>query len=301
MDQLILWFNIMSFTLLFGAFGSTYVVYGRSNPPWLRSYLLYMATYALFVLFLTYHFFSVVYLPHPYPVLDSIAVYLSFAIALLLLCIVPRFIFSIIQQRAARWQLGLYVAMPVIFFLIFIAALFGNRQVSEGIGTIFFNGYMGLVTLYGLIRIRSSRSKVSPDLVVPFLYFSCIFYGVIVIQAIVLLFSSPSISTVRINILTSGLICFLWGAMTLSSLAQKIFKQDSQSNDPLPDEFLKKFNITAREREIIILLLQGESNRDIGEKLFVSPRTVETHIYNIYRKCSVKNKLGLANLISNLR
>ncbi|MCK5198311.1 MAG: helix-turn-helix transcriptional regulator, partial [Spirochaetales bacterium] len=96
-----------------------------------------------------------------------------------------------------------------------------------------------------------------------------------------------------------GIICFLWGAITLGYLVQKIFRQDVPDKDSLSAEFLAQFGITVREREIITLLLQGKSNRDIGEKLFVSPRTVEAHIYNIYRKCSVKNKLELSNLISN--
>ncbi len=48
MEQLILWFNMMAFTLMFGSFGATYVVYGRYRVRWLRSYLLYLASYAFF-------------------------------------------------------------------------------------------------------------------------------------------------------------------------------------------------------------------------------------------------------------
>ena len=167
------------------------------------------------------------------------------------------------------------------------------------IGNILFNGYLGMITLYGLLRVRSFRISVSLGVVVPFLYLSSAFYFAMVIMAVVLFFIQPSILTARINIFTGGLICFLWGAITLSYLAKKIFRQNAPTKNLLPAQFLEQFRITAREKEIISLLLLGNNNREIGEKLFISPRTVEAHIYNIYRKCSVKNKLELVNLISH--
>lgn len=290
---------MMAFTLMFGSFGATYVVYGRYKPPWLRSYLLYMACYAFYVLLLTYHFFSLVYLTHPLPVLDSIAVYTRLIISLLLFFIIPRFILSIIPQKAVRWQLGLHIVMTVVIFSMIIVSLIVSNMFLSIISSILFNGYFGMITLYGLLRIRSSRTRVSLGVVVPFLYISFIFYLVLVVLNFVFSSIPPSIVTVRINIVAGGIICFLWGAITLGYLVQRIFRQNVPDKDFLSVEFLEQFSITAREREIITLLLQGKSNRDIGEKLFVSPRTVEAHIYNIYRKCSVKNKLELANRISN--
>jgi DNA-binding NarL/FixJ family response regulator len=42
--------------------------------------------------------------------------------------------------------------------------------------------------------------------------------------------------------------------------------------------------LTGREREILALIAQGHSNRAIGERLFLSPKTVETHIGAIFAK-----------------
>ena len=299
MEQLILWFNMMTFTLMFGSFGATYMVYGRYRVRWLRSYLLYLASYAFFVLLITYHFFSLVYLPHPLPVLDSIVVYTRLVVSLLLFFVVPRFILDIIPQKAERWQMGLHMVMTVVIFSMIIVTLFRSHKLLSVIGSILFNGYLGMITLYALLRIRSSRTRASLGVVVPFLYFSFAFYAILVVLNFMLFPMPPSILTVRINIVTGGLICFFWGAITLGYLVQRIFRQDAPGKNSLPVEFLEQFSITTREREIITLLLQGKSNREIGEKFFVSSRTVEAHIYNIYRKCSVKNKLELANLISN--
>jgi ATP/maltotriose-dependent transcriptional regulator MalT len=48
--------------------------------------------------------------------------------------------------------------------------------------------------------------------------------------------------------------------------------------------------LTAREREVLELIAEGRSNREIGERLFISQRTVERHIANIYLKIDVHNK-----------
>ena len=60
----------------------------------------------------------------------------------------------------------------------------------------------------------------------------------------------------------------------------KLFKQ--------PDEDIEQ--LTNREHEILNLVAQGLSNREIAEQLFVSRYTVESHIKHIYRKLSVSKR-----------
>ena len=60
--------------------------------------------------------------------------------------------------------------------------------------------------------------------------------------------------------------------------------------------FKKDFAVTDREQEIIILLVKGYSYNEIGKNLFISYQTVKTHVYNIYKKIDVKNKIELMNL-----
>ena len=49
--------------------------------------------------------------------------------------------------------------------------------------------------------------------------------------------------------------------------------------------------LTRRETEILALICVGKSNDEIGEQLFISTNTVKTHIYNIYRKIGVPNRM----------
>ncbi len=48
--------------------------------------------------------------------------------------------------------------------------------------------------------------------------------------------------------------------------------------------------ISKREREIMELILQGKSNKEIEELLFISYNTVKNHIYNIYQKLGVNSR-----------
>ncbi|MCK5153602.1 MAG: helix-turn-helix transcriptional regulator [Spirochaetales bacterium] len=63
-------------------------------------------------------------------------------------------------------------------------------------------------------------------------------------------------------------------------------------------EQLKRYNITARESQVIKLLLSGKSNCEIEEILFISSHTVKNHIYNIYKKMSVKTRYELISLLT---
>ena len=56
-------------------------------------------------------------------------------------------------------------------------------------------------------------------------------------------------------------------------------------------------DLTARELEIVNLIKQGLSSKEIGEHLKVSAKTVEVHRYNILKKLNLKNTAALVNFV----
>ena len=58
----------------------------------------------------------------------------------------------------------------------------------------------------------------------------------------------------------------------------------------LNEDRLKVLGITKRELEILELIAQGMSNREIAEKLFVSENTVKTHSSHLFDKLSAKRR-----------
>ncbi|TDF39813.1 response regulator transcription factor [Alteromonadaceae bacterium M269] len=61
---------------------------------------------------------------------------------------------------------------------------------------------------------------------------------------------------------------------------------DNGSGSSLP-------NLTKREKTIIDLVSSGAQNKEIADQLNISPNTVKTHIYSIFRKTSSRNRIEL--------
>ena len=74
-------------------------------------------------------------------------------------------------------------------------------------------------------------------------------------------------------------------------VTEKLVEQYRQSkNCALLD---RHETLTTREREVFYLVAQGLSNAEIADKLFISPRTVETHRANLMRKLDLRSHMEL--------
>jgi two-component system nitrate/nitrite response regulator NarL len=103
----------------------------------------------------------------------------------------------------------------------------------------------------------------------------------------------------------SGYILKNTGKEELINALQKISSGGMFFSDEISAEMMKSFSernlkkeeekdhFTEREKEIIQLIAKEYSNAQIGEKLFISERTVETHRKNIFRKANTKTAIGL--------
>ena len=75
-------------------------------------------------------------------------------------------------------------------------------------------------------------------------------------------------------------------------LFSKLFKKEKSTKTDL------KSTLTKQEQNILKLLLQDKSNKDIADALFVSLSTVKTHVNNVYRKLNVQTRDEVKNLFN---
>ncbi|MFJ5899362.1 AAA family ATPase [Streptomyces sp. NPDC093064] len=68
---------------------------------------------------------------------------------------------------------------------------------------------------------------------------------------------------------------------------------------PTPDTPGLLEQLTAQQRQIVQLAARGLSNREIGEQLFLSPRTVGSHLYNVYPKLGISRRQQLRDLLQD--
>ncbi|HEY3291105.1 MAG TPA: response regulator transcription factor [Anaerolineae bacterium] len=77
------------------------------------------------------------------------------------------------------------------------------------------------------------------------------------------------------------------------SLASKLLT-DYVRQDPLLQRQGQHEQITAREQEVLNMIAQGLSNREIAEQMVLSLSTVQTHYYHLLQKLGLHNRVGLA-------
>jgi DNA-binding response OmpR family regulator len=88
----------------------------------------------------------------------------------------------------------------------------------------------------------------------------------------------------------------------LGSIGQDehLFRLTSQTTASDSERLRQHFALTARESEVLAWIAKGKSNRDIGEILGLSARTVNKHLEQIYVKLGVENRASAAVKAANL-
>ena len=85
------------------------------------------------------------------------------------------------------------------------------------------------------------------------------------------------------------------GGNVLSARAMRaLFEDEGGSSDDDDDAPKRPENLTKRELDILALLSEGRSNRDISRHLFLSEKTVKAHLAAVFRKLGVTNRTQAA-------
>ena len=77
------------------------------------------------------------------------------------------------------------------------------------------------------------------------------------------------------------------------TLGKLIFQLSSHNKESLDPQRKKISSLTERERQVIALIVEGLKNKQIAERLFISPTTVTHHLSSIYSKLGVSDRLEL--------
>jgi DNA-binding NarL/FixJ family response regulator len=92
--------------------------------------------------------------------------------------------------------------------------------------------------------------------------------------------------------LTEAIELVMQGQLFLSDEAASTVRKNEDSKIPI---------LTRREKEVLTLIAGGLTNHQIGEKLFISTTTVDTHRKNLLSKFEVKNTATLIRLAAQFQ
>ena len=297
MDQFILWFNMLTFTLMVASAGLVYLVYLRSPHAWLRSFIIYTGTHAFWLLFGTYVFFQAVFLPAPIDSLTLIFAYVRVAVSFVVLLSGSLFFLILADDRVGRIGTVVMVASAsVVGLLIGLSLGFDLVWAGTAASTVFYAYFAGL-SIYALVKVLKETGARRRMLF--FVVYSVASHSVIAVLTVFFVFVPPDPSRgMLVSALSTGLFCAIWGLLMVITASRWVSMGLISSQEELPPAFIEDYKISRREVEIVEVIREGLTSRQIGERLFISQRTVEAHIHNIYRKCDVINRVELINKIS---
>lgn len=159
--------------------------------------------------------------------------------------------------------------------------------------------YLAILAYVVIIGVSSlNRDRTRRELI---LFVSLIFFGVIGLiesfggvlmgeeHRVILIGAGaepPLFSTIP-YLVFGGVMTYYFGAYLLS---------ETRPPTPIRQSFAELFSLSPREQEVLQLLNEGYSNREIAEKLYVSLATIKTHAHNIYEKTGVSSRFELFHL-----
>jgi DNA-binding CsgD family transcriptional regulator len=192
-------------------------------------------------------------------------------------------------RKKAYCGLGFLYAGSVVFEL----ALSGNdasRILGSWVGLPLLFGTMAWCMLLGGRRLGMLGNRTLENALKVFFAMALVGFPIAILQYIHPKSYMP-------HYLENPLMFF---AVSLLSLifAVRYFDQPAfLERGSVTDAFRSRFSITDRESDVVKALIEGLSNNQIAERLFLSPRTIESHLYNIFQKTNVKNRIQLVNLL----
>jgi DNA-binding CsgD family transcriptional regulator len=205
---------------------------------------------------------------------------------------------------AARLFAGLVVAKSIANMVVIAASGSGNEAAQALGGTTAWNLGGHVLTVFAMatfgFTIRGALNPQEPPTLRPLIraYGLCAiaFAPIGMIEYAVQsagLAGLPSISLDHFFYLA-------WNLVSMSA-AVRLIRPGGEATpllQSIPHERARALGLSAREAEMALMIARGLANKEIAAELGISPATVRTHIYNLYRKTNARSRVELLNRLA---
>ncbi|MBN2279917.1 MAG: helix-turn-helix transcriptional regulator [Candidatus Marinimicrobia bacterium] len=229
--------------------------------------------------------------------------YLTFLIIPLLMLFViwnfQRVMLGLVDQKISSKSMPFFYVLSGIFVLVESGLiLFHNQlplllQVLPMLSVQIFFYVLIFKTLIFFKRKLNVKPPEPADNWLQSIFYSELSYFLIILT--VTLFNLTAVIKINLFMMLTS-----FAAMIINPLLMFLFVKyhNEKFNDAVSrfEKLCTQFAVTDREKEILSLVCQGKTNKEIGEILFLSPLTVRDHLSNIFRKVGVSNRTKLATL-----
>lgn len=304
MKDLILWFTGISITIGCASIISSILLYFKYRCSWMLYYLLYAGIVIVTCVLHQFSYFYTILVPK-YFFIESVLPYVYFVFILVQGIVVPFFLLTLIENKVTFFKkiiiffnvillCAVNVAYTIVYFILgtdHILTIIFYYCVT--VSYYFYSFVFIFFIIYSLVKWKHITAKHSKRGMIFYLLSTALYIPTVFLSRIV-----PIPDDIQfIGYIYFPLYVFIWFASVLFVNLRVMNSKSGISNTALPEPFINEYSITRREAEIILCLLDGLSSKNIADSLFISVKTVNTHIYNIFSKCHISNRMQLASII----
>lgn len=289
------------------------VAYHKTKEQLVRSYLTFHLAFSLAVfvrMLLVYSPTS--RFPFPTYIMIVLTYIEGFIAPFLLMLTLPIFVHCLFAIPNARRRNGVFFGIAMIFYSLGHFFEFALKDESlTHIRQVINDAALFLILLYsivvGLKYVGSIHETTRKTLARKMVMMLGIAVPVMLYDTFVQMFPPlhPLLYMAMALFVSHYMITHSLQPVQTDSLAPSEKTLEETSETPLTlvpdDEVFQHYNISPREQELIPLVLQGYTNQQIGETLYISLSTVKTHLRSIYSKFDVKNRYELIAFLQNMK
>ncbi len=295
-SQAVFWFSVLCMAATAAAMMLLLISTAGRRPPWMKYFLIHIGAYTFWLLGHTFLFFNVEFLPDSPGGVAFFAGTVHMIVSLTILLSYPPFIFMVMGSENRTRPRVLALASSAVLVLFLFTTYFFTLPALSLVLNLLFNRYLFGMSLLGYRTLRTRQLQGLRKTMARYLGIAVYLYALL-IAATPFVLITPLEWRPVIGLLFTALFSLVWSVLIIIELVSH--GERALGKVTLSEGFLTDYRISGREREVLEKLIQGKPNKAIADELFISIRTVEAHVYNIYRKCGVSNKVELIRILEN--
>lgn len=302
---------ILTFSIAVGitTYVLTFSVFLKRKSATERSFLVFLSCFLLIMFISTVLYYAQPVLAKPGVLLFLLLLIARLTAAGLMLSAVYLVHRLVGYPETRSYRIGFVCAAGlfiVVFLALFIHAYSRGVYSSEQFKTFEAGDVLIYVaSLYPIVlfivRYRSIENLMLRKVIRSFVIIAAVFLPVVVLDDfnVSLALDIGESAAVQIEFLFFPVLYIAFNTLLLYYGFQFYVRgagREVPADDGVSDAFVERFGITPRERELLELLIEGKTNKEIGEALFISPATVRNHLHNVFEKTGVSSRTELVRL-----
>jgi DNA-binding CsgD family transcriptional regulator len=211
----------------------------------------------------------------------------------------PFYFYKAFELNSLRWHalygVPLFLFLPYVIFFVIAYALNGTLNIVYGMIAPFFYAIVLLWVMFKAISQKHKSDRNNHQ----YLEEITMYWAVTPWAALAFFGLVESSQLIEVLCTNTGIIgitfLFIWKSIKSARLEFERLQELAQqgNGNEIFEDMCHYYRLTNREIEIVLLVRQGLTYKQISEKLFIAGKTVDNHVQNIYEKTGATNKVSL--------